>query len=108
MAEWFKAAVLTAQAGGRSEHRPQVDGQTAEQCDEATDNGEMAEWFKAAVLTAQAEGRSEHRPQVDGQTAEQCDEATDNGEMAEWFKAAVLKTAEGSNLPWVRIPLSPP
>ena len=28
--------------------------------------------------------------------------------MAEWFKAAVLKTAEGSNLPWVRIPLSPP
>src|SRR5690606_20549949 len=30
------------------------------------------------------------------------------GEMAEWFKAPVLKTGEGSNLPWVRIPLSPP
>ncbi len=32
----------------------------------------------------------------------------DNGEMAERFKAPVLKTGEGSNLPWVRIPLSPP
>ena len=31
-----------------------------------------------------------------------------NGEMAERFKAPVLKTGEGSNLPWVRIPLSPP
>ncbi|SON88137.1 hypothetical protein XFF6166_860002 [Xanthomonas citri pv. fuscans] len=30
------------------------------------------------------------------------------GEMAERFKAPVLKTGEGSNLPWVRIPLSPP
>ena len=28
--------------------------------------------------------------------------------MAERFKAPVLKTGEGSNLPWVRIPLSPP
>src|SRR3569623_1281345 len=28
--------------------------------------------------------------------------------MAEWLKAPVLKTGEGSNLPWVRIPLSPP
>src|SRR5689334_14679737 len=31
-----------------------------------------------------------------------------SGEMAERFKAPVLKTGEGSNLPWVRIPLSPP
>ncbi|MFZ5634957.1 MAG: hypothetical protein ACOY82_00050, partial [Pseudomonadota bacterium] len=30
MAERFKAPVLTAKAGGRSEHRPQVDGQTGE------------------------------------------------------------------------------
>lgn len=30
------------------------------------------------------------------------------GEMAERFKAPVLKTGEGLNLPWVRIPLSPP
>lgn len=30
------------------------------------------------------------------------------GEMAERFKAPVLKTGEGSFLPWVRIPLSPP
>ncbi len=30
------------------------------------------------------------------------------GEVAERFKAPVLKTGEGSNLPWVRIPLSPP
>jgi hypothetical protein len=30
MVEWFKAAVLTAEAEGRSEHRPQVDGQTGE------------------------------------------------------------------------------
>ena len=29
-----------------------------------------------------------------------------NGEMAERIKAPVLKTSEGSNLPWVRIPLS--
>ena len=28
--------------------------------------------------------------------------------MAERFKAPVLKTGEGSNLPWVRIPLCPP
>lgn len=28
--------------------------------------------------------------------------------MAERLKAPVLKTGEGSNLPWVRIPLSPP
>ena len=28
--------------------------------------------------------------------------------MAERFKAPVLKTGEGLNLPWVRIPLSPP
>ena len=27
--------------------------------------------------------------------------------MAEWLKAAVLKTVEGSNLPGVRLPLSP-
>src|SRR6185312_12401970 len=33
---------------------------------------------------------------------------TEYGEMAERFKAPVLKTGEGSNLPWVRIPLSPP
>src|SRR3546814_133846 len=31
-----------------------------------------------------------------------------SGEIAERFKAPVLKTGEGSNLPWVRIPLSPP
>jgi hypothetical protein len=30
MAERFKALVLTAEAAGRSEHRPQVDGQTGE------------------------------------------------------------------------------
>jgi hypothetical protein len=29
VAEWFKAAALTAEAEGRSEHRPQIDGQTA-------------------------------------------------------------------------------
>src|SRR5690606_1381061 len=31
-----------------------------------------------------------------------------NGQMAERLKAPVLKTGEGSNLPWVRIPLCPP
>jgi hypothetical protein len=37
-----------------------------------------------------------------------CENARPIGEMAERFKAPVLKTGEGSNLPWVRIPLSPP
>ena len=30
------------------------------------------------------------------------------GEVAEWLKVAVSKTVVGLNLPWVRIPPSPP
>ena len=32
----------------------------------------------------------------------------DFGEMAEWFKAHAWKVCVPSQVPWVRIPLSPP
>ncbi len=32
----------------------------------------------------------------------------DLGEMAEWFKAHAWKVCVPSQVPWVRIPLSPP
>ncbi len=132
MAEWFKAAVLLAEAGRRSEHRrsrwPEGRGTGCPEsnCRGACGarllqvEGEMAEWFKAAVLLAEAGRRSEHRrsrwPEGRGTGCPEsnCRGACGarllqvEGEMAEWFKAAVLKTAVGLRPPWVRIPLSPP
>ncbi len=48
------------------------------------------------------------RPRARIRPSRSCPGTLHIGEMAERFKAPVLKTGEGSNLPWVRIPLSPP
>src|SRR6188768_1694736 len=136
MAEWFKAAVLIAEAGSRSKHRckrwpeGRRTGRPESNCRSglrsksrrAEQYGEMAEWFKAAVLIAEAGSRSKHRCKrwPEGRRAGRLESncrgglhskprrAEQYGEMAEWFKAAVLKTAVGLRPPWVRIPLSPP
>jgi hypothetical protein len=82
MAEWFKAAVLSAQAGSRSQHRQR-----------RWPGGRRADARSQTAVVAR-EARRE--------------QTNEYGEMAEWFKAAVLKTAVGLRPPWVRIPLSPP
>ena len=82
MAERFKAPVLTAKAGCRSEHR----------------RSRWPEGRRAGCPESNRRRRSD--PKFSSVKV--------YGEMAERFKAPVLKTGVVAILPWVRIPLSPP